>query len=199
MLPTDKWKPRPMPRSGTVHGRKGLDSLIVAQMTGQSVALSQPVGFGEDPEPFAGLSNWLRGGPDDYDRGRAVDLVQLRAFIAATQPPLVAALDLDGDRPTRQKFLARLQGEIAKRGVIDILRNGLKHGPHDIALFYPSPSPGNPKAAEPFAQNRFSVTRQLRYSEVNVNTLDLALFVNGERSTTSGETLPRRTAIAYAV
>jgi type I restriction enzyme R subunit len=59
------------------------------------------------------------------------------------------------------------------------LRNGLKHGPHDITLFYPSPSPGNPKAAERFAQNRFSVTRQLRYSETNANALDLALFVNG--------------------
>jgi type I site-specific restriction-modification system R (restriction) subunit len=36
-----------------------------------------------------------------------------------------------------------------------------------------------PKVAERFAQKRFSVTRQLRHSEVNVNTLDLALFVNG--------------------
>ena len=158
---------------------KGLEALIVAQMTGQPVALSQPVGFTEDPEPFAGLSSWLRGDPDEYDRGWAVDLVQLRAFIAATQPPLVAALGIDSDSPTRQKFLARLQGETARRGVIDILRNGLKHGPHEIALFYPSPSPGNPKAAERFSQNRFSVTRQLRYSEANANTLDLALFVNG--------------------
>jgi type I restriction enzyme R subunit len=158
---------------------QGLEALIVAQMTGQPVPPSQPVGFAEDPEPFAGLSNWLRSDPGDYDRGWAVDLVQLRAFVAATQPPLVAALDLDGDTPTRQKFLARLQGEIAKRGVIDILRSGLKHGPHDIALFYPSPSPGNPKAAERFAQNRFSVTRQLRYSAANANALDLALFVNG--------------------
>ena len=74
---------------------KGLETLIVAQMTGQPVPPSQSVGFAEDPEPFAGLSHWLRGDPDDYDRGWVVDLVQLRAFIAATQPPLVAALDLD--------------------------------------------------------------------------------------------------------
>jgi len=106
-------------------------------------------------------------------------IAQLTAFLTATQPLLSQALDLYAHSPTRQKFLARLQGEIAKRGVIDILRNGLKHGPHDIALFFPSPSPGNPKAAERFAQNRFSVTRQLRYSETNANALDLALFVNG--------------------
>ncbi len=27
----------------------------------------------------------------------------------------------------RQKFLARLQGEITRRGVIDVLRKGIKH------------------------------------------------------------------------
>ena len=88
----------------------------------------------------------------------------MRAFVAATQPPLSAALDPDNDSPTRHKFLARLQGEIGKRGVIDVLRHGVKHGPHDVDLFYGTPSPGNAKAAERFALNRFSVTRQLRYS-----------------------------------
>jgi type I restriction enzyme R subunit len=61
----------------------------------------------------------------------AADLVQLRAFISATQPPLVAAFDLDNDGPARQKFLARLQGEIGKRGVIDVLRHGVQHGALD--------------------------------------------------------------------
>src|SRR5690606_35077130 len=80
----------------------------------------------------------------------------------------------------RQKFLARLQGEIGKRGVIDVLRHGVKHGPHEAALFYGTPSPGNAKAAERFAANRFSVTRQLRYSrDDTANALDLALFING--------------------
>ncbi len=158
---------------------RGLEALIVAHMTGRAGARPEIDGFADEPEPFVGLRNWLLGDPGDYDRAWTVDIAQLTAFLAATQPPLSPALGLDADSPTRRKFLARLQGEIAKRGVIDILRNGLKHGPHDITLFYPSPSPGNPKAAERFAQNRFSVTRQLRYSEANSNMLDLALFVNG--------------------
>jgi type I restriction enzyme, R subunit len=69
---------------------------------------------------------WIAGNPKDYDRSYAIDLVQLRAFVTATQPALVEALDLEKDSPTRQKFLARLQGEIAKRGVIDVLRHGVK-------------------------------------------------------------------------
>ncbi|WP_246694477.1 type I restriction endonuclease subunit R [Mesorhizobium sp. M2E.F.Ca.ET.209.01.1.1] len=123
---------------------------------------------------------WILGEAKEYDKAWTIDLVQLRTFIAATQPALVAALDLDGDSLARQKFLARLQGEIGKRGVIDVLRNGVKHGAHDVNIFYGTPSPGNIKAAERFALNRFSVTRQLRYSrDDTAHALDIALFING--------------------
>ena len=47
-------------------------------------------------------------------------------------------------------------------------------------LFYGTPTPGNVKAAERFAANIFSVTRQLRYSRIETAlALDLAVFVNG--------------------
>lgn len=158
---------------------KGLEALIVADMTGRTAAPAGG-GYSKELEPFVGLHNWLLGDPKAYDRAWTVDLVQLRAFVAATQPPLLAALGLDQDSPTRQKFLARLQGEIGKRGVIDVLRHGVKHGQHDVDLFYGTPSPGNAKAAEHFALNRFSVTRQLRYSrDDTAHALDLALFING--------------------
>jgi type I restriction enzyme R subunit len=138
---------------------KGLEALITGEMTNHG---------------------WILGDPTAYDRAWTVDLIQLRAFVAATQPPLLAAFDLDQDSPTRQKFLARLQGEIGKRGVIDILRHGVKHGQHDLDLFYGTPSSGNPKAADRFALNRFSLTRQLRYSrDDTAHALDLALFING--------------------
>jgi hypothetical protein len=32
-------------------------------------------------------------------------------------------------------FDARLFKEIGKRGVIDVLRHGVKHGPHHVTLF----------------------------------------------------------------
>jgi type I restriction enzyme, R subunit len=158
---------------------RGLEDLIIRNMVGHPEDEAD-AGLSEVPEPFVGLHNWLLGDPKAYDRAWAVDLVQLRAFVAATQPPLLAAFDLDNDGPAHQKFLARLQGEIAKRGVVDVLRHGIKHGPHDVDLFYGTPSPGNAKAAERFALNRFSVTRQLRYSrDDTAHALDLALFING--------------------
>ncbi len=109
-----------------------------------------------------------------------MDLAQLSAFLRDTQPEAAVPLDLEQDSPARRRFPSRLQGEIAKRGTIDVLRKGIKHGPHSIDLFYGVPSPGNVKAQVLYGQNRFSVTRQLRYSADNTQlALDLRLFING--------------------
>ena len=138
---------------------KGLESLIVAGMTERG---------------------WIAGDPKDYDREYAVDLNQLSAFLRATQPDVIEALDLGNESPTRRKFLARMQGEITKRGVIDVVRHGIKHGSHHLDLFYGTPTLGNAKAEERYAQNRFSVTRQLKYSRDETQlALDLGLFING--------------------
>jgi type I restriction enzyme, R subunit len=155
----------------------GLEALIVAEMTG---ARRGPTAAGVREDGAAALRDWLLGDPRDYDRGWTIDLHQFTEFVRATQPALIGAFSLDDDTPTRQKFLARLQGEISKRGIIDVLRKGVKHGAHDTTLFYASPSPGNEAAAARFRHNRFSVTRQLRYSrDETAHALDLAIFVNG--------------------
>ena len=131
---------------------------------------------------FDALANtgWILGDPTEYDRGHCVDLVQFSAFLNATQPEVAASLSLDSDTPTRKRFLDRLSREVGRRGVIDALRNGIRHLGSSISLFYPVPTPGNETAAALHRQNLFSVTRQLRYSSRNRNlSLDLALFVNG--------------------
>lgn len=159
---------------------KGLESLIVRAMTGRTDLLSPPHVATETSTPVAGGTGWLLGDPKHYDRGACVDLVQLRGFILATQPKLDVALALDTDGPTRRQFLARLEKEVTRRGVIDVLRKGIDHGAHHVDLFYGTPSPGNAKAEARFAQNRFSVTRQLAYSRDETRrALDLGLFVNG--------------------
>lgn len=123
---------------------------------------------------------WLAGSSQDYDRSYCVDVAHLQAFVLATQPKLAEAFDLANDSPTRRQFLARLEKEIAKRGVIDVIRLGVKHGPHDLTLFYATPSPDNTKAVASHALNRFSVTRQLRYSRDETRrALDMGLFING--------------------
>ena len=131
-------------------------------------------------ESLIDQADYLPGRSQDYDRDHALDLAHLQAFVETTQPDVFAALSLATATPKRLQFLHRLQGEIAKRGVIDVLRNGIKHGPVHLDLFYGTPSPGNTKAAILHAANRFSVTRQLHYSKDEAQlALDLGLFING--------------------
>ena len=143
---------------------KGLESISVASLVEEA--------------------GYVQGDPQDYDREHAVDLAKLLQFLSATQPETYEALGIgeeDGSsNPRRTQFLQRLQGEIAKRGVVDVLRGGIKHGPAHVDLFYGTPTPGNVKAAERFAANIFSVTRQLRYSRNETAlSLDMAVFING--------------------
>ena len=157
---------------------KGLESLICASLTSTADDLVQDGRVRERPSNYG--AGWIQGDPQDYDREYCVDLVQLSTFLHATQPVAADSLDLGQDSPTRRRFLARLQGETTKRGTIDMLRNGVRHGPHHIDLMYGTPSPENEKAKGLYGRNRFSVTRQLRYSRDQTQlALDLCLFING--------------------
>ena len=158
---------------------QGLERLICTVLAGHPCEPPVVPTVGEPAAGYGGVG-WSGGNYHDYDREYCVDLVQLAAFLRVTQPRVVGSLNLSEDGPTRRKFLARLQGEITKRGTIDVLRHGIKHGPHHLDLFYGTPSPGNKKAQERFEQNRFTVTRQLRYSrDETQRSLDIALFING--------------------
>ena len=158
---------------------RGLERLICTALAGHPC--DPPLGptVGEPPARYAGVG-WSGGNFHDYDREYCVDLAQLSAFLCATQPEASESLDLSGASPTRRRFLARLQGEISKRGTIDVLRHGIKHKAHNLDLFYGTPSADNPEAQERFKQNRFTVTRQLRYSRDEIQrALDIGLFING--------------------
>ena len=162
---------------------RALEDIIVLAMTGRT-NLASPYDPAATPALAAGGTGWILGDPKHYEREFAVDVVQLRAFIEASQPQTAATLDLGTDGPVRRQFLARLQGEITKRGVVDVLRRGIKHGSRvesrDIDLFYGTPTPGNQTAEQKHASNRFVLVRQLRYSRDQTRrALDLALFVNG--------------------
>ena len=157
---------------------KGLERLICEAMTG--AACDPPQGGMVRERPSSYGAGWICGDTQDYDREFCLDLAQLYAFLRATQPEASESLGLDEDGPTRRRFLSRLQGEITKRGTIDVLQKGIKHGPHQFDLMYGTPSPGNEKARVLYGQNHFSVTRQLRYSNDNGQlALDLCLFING--------------------
>ena len=134
---------------------------------------------GEAQSDIGGLG-WIGGHYRDYDREYCVDLVHLSSFLKGTQPEAAEALGVFEDGHQRRQFLTRLRNEVSRHGTVDVLRHGIKHGSQYLNLFYGTPSAGNPEAKERFEQNRFSVTRQLRYSlDEAQRALDIGLFVNG--------------------
>ena len=158
---------------------RGLERLICTALAGHPCDPPSTATVGEPATGYGGVG-WTGGNFHDYDREYCVDPAQLAAFLHGTQPEAAGSLALYDDGPTRRRFLARLQGQIAKRGTIDVLRHGIKHGAHELDLFYGTPSADNKKARERFELNRFTVIRQLRYSQDETQrALDIGLFING--------------------
>ena len=70
---------------------------------------------------------------------------------------------------------------VKKYGILHLLKKGLDVDDAHFTLFYVLPLASSSKAVKDnFEQNRFSVTRQLRYSVDNPREeIDMVLFVNG--------------------
>ena len=125
-------------------------------------------------------NGYEQGTNADYNREYAVDETHLFRFLQDTQPDALEKLGVFKSDLKKKQFLNRLQGEIAKRGIIDVLRNGVKIYPANLIMFYLTPTENNAKAKEMFEKNIFSVTRQLQYSmDATRLALDICLFING--------------------
>ncbi|MEA4867888.1 MAG: type I restriction endonuclease [Rikenellaceae bacterium] len=112
----------------------------------------------------------------DYDCDLCINEKLLFEFLAATQPNAHDTIIKRG----KDKFLKRLSDQIRQKGIIEILRNGVKDLDLRVQLYFKKPtSLLNDKAQKQYSSNIFSVTRQLYYSLENSNSLDMMLFING--------------------
>ena len=125
-------------------------------------------------------NGYEEGSNEDYDKEYAIDETRLLRFLRDTQPTEIAKLGIDASETKKRQFFNRLSSEITKRGIIDVLRNGVKVYPADLIMFYLTPTENNQKSHEMFKKNIFSVTRQLRYASDRAKlALDLCIFING--------------------
>ena len=132
--------------------------------------------FGDEPLP----GGYLRRRPEDYDRGLCLIPADVVDFLLATQPKVWEKLKQHHGADVKPRFLGRLSREIARRGALDVLRNGVKDSGCKFRLAYFRPASGlNEELQRLHAANLFAVVRQLRFSEQGDQSLDLALFLNG--------------------
>ena len=121
-----------------------------------------------------------RRGPEDYDRRLCLIPVDVVDFLLATQPKEWDKLKQHHGPEVKPRLLGRLSREIARRGALDVLRNGVKDSGCKFQLAYFRPASGlNEELQRLHAANLFAVVRQLRFSEHGEQSLDLVLFLNG--------------------
>ena len=115
-----------------------------------------------------------------YDKSLCLISSETLRFIQMTQLQAYQKLERQYGRETPDKLLDRVSREIKNRGVLDVLRRGVKDRGCFFNLTYFLPSSGmNPDHQWLYDQNRFSLIRQLKYSERNEKSLDMVLFLNG--------------------
>lgn len=100
-------------------------------------------------------NDYEQGTNADYNRDYAIDETRLFRFLQDTQPDALDKLGVFKTDMKKKQFLNRLQGEIAKRGVIDVLRNRVKVYPANLIMFYLTPTENNAKAKEMYEKNIF--------------------------------------------
>lgn len=116
----------------------------------------------------------------NYNKEFAVDEKRLFGFLSVTQAEKLESLHILDSELQRTKFLSKLKLEIASRGIIDVLRKGIRYLHSTLDLYYVTPSKENIKAIELNNQNIFSVIRQLKYSIPYPNlAVDFVIFING--------------------
>ncbi len=115
-----------------------------------------------------------------YKKSLCLISTKLLDFIKSTQEKTYQKLEQQYGTETDTKLLKRVSSEIESRGVIDVLRNGVKDRGCHFHLVYFEPKSGlNVEHQELFKQNQFTLIRQLKYSKQNENSIDIGIFING--------------------
>ncbi|QHA90169.1 DEAD/DEAH box helicase family protein [Bacillus sp. N1-1] len=121
---------------------------------------------------------YLEGKNQDYNRQYAIDENRLFAFLEDTQPKAVAKLTEIYKGQARNKILSRLDTELRRRGMIDVLRNGIKdYGVQVHLAYFKPPTTLNSDITALYEKNRLSVTEELVHKEGE--RIDLVIFLNG--------------------
>jgi type I restriction enzyme R subunit len=144
-------------------------------LTGDFLALEDRAAYGE----------WIPGGyrkrlDSEFDREALLLSRDLIDFVMTTQPEEWKKYTEHHGDDAKSKFAKRASSEIERRGLIDVLREGVKDTGCKFSLcFFKPASELNKDTIRRYELNVFSVVRQLHYSQANNNSIDVVLFLNG--------------------
>jgi type I restriction enzyme R subunit len=114
----------------------------------------------------------------NYDKYHALDKEMLFEFLESTQKKTMTKLKDIYGAEYKQKIIKRLDEELARRSMIDVLKHGIKDYGHQLKFtYFKPPTEYNVELNEKYQQNIFSVIEELNYYEDK--RIDLVVFLNG--------------------
>ena len=137
--------------------------------------------FEEDIERWL-LTNggYRKGDPNAFDRQLALDSGTLLSFIKNSQPKLWARHQRNHPSNPDKVFLDKFCENVRKNGLLYVLRNNVPiDGVKFNIVFWKPETELNPDALALYEKNILHCTRQLHYSPLNENSIDITLFLNG--------------------
>ena len=148
------------------------------------MSLHKEINFETEICQHLAKNGWLynEGDAAGYDRALALFPADVLAWVQAAQPQAWEVLIKNHGDKAGETMLTRLRDQINQRGTLDVLRHGIEllglKQPLQVAQFKPALAI-NPDILARYKANRLRVVRQVKYSLLNENCLDLVLFLNG--------------------
>jgi len=115
-----------------------------------------------------------------FDAELGFDKTTLLEFIKDTQEETWARLTASYGKSVDESVVKRIASESDKRGLLDVVRNGVKDRGQLIRLaYFRPPTSLNPETEKLYAKNRLTVMRQVYYDSDSKNSIDMLLSLNG--------------------
>lgn len=142
--------------------------------------------FESDIETFliSDEGGWTKATDAGYrspeSKGMALDIDTLVSFIQNTQKITWTQFVKRCNSDPKRKFYKALEDAIAMDGMVSVLRHGFKYRGQEFKVCYFKPeSELNQLSQTRYKQNICQCIRQWHYSEVNSNSVDMMLAING--------------------
>lgn len=163
---------------------QALEAVIERTLTGTCIEDIKKDGVSinavnENAEVYRTGKGYYIGQPSNFNAQFAIDEQFFWDFLESTQKEELEKLQKQSD--WKLKILNRYDRLVKKYGILYLIKKGLQVDDANFTLFYQLPlASSSQKVKDNFAQNRFSETRQLRYSRDNPREeIDMVLFING--------------------
>ena len=123
---------------------------------------------------------YSKGNPNDFDREVALDKKSIIDFLKSSQPEQWRKLSEIHVSDVEDKVIQRILKELEINGMLNVIRHGFTDYGVKFQMAYFKPETSlNPETEYLYSLNRLIITRQVKYSPKNENSVDLLISLNG--------------------